>query len=242
MALVLFPLAPASAHGPYNTFGATEWYSRNQSPYDTFLEMRCDDSIPGTNCQSGFANQVYQGFANWTYLAPPQAPASMVMSVLITGEASLTWGTCYGATSSDGRVSIFRGGIAGAAVATTGDCANGNGDIYASSVKFQDSSPWSTDPSPTNSQLDTQSFATHEFGHVSGVFYFQSGTPSLDCRGGHWDSKDTNMYANCTKAEASLCDGGANDHTMCAGIPTGTTSRRTPESHDEHTYQVIYGT
>ena len=67
--LMLSPVA--QAHGPYVTFNATEWYTRNQSPYDTFLEMDCDNSVPGSSCGSGFANEAYAGLRNWNYLAPP---------------------------------------------------------------------------------------------------------------------------------------------------------------------------
>ena len=233
----------AHAHGPYDAWGSDEWYSRDEYPYDTLLEMDCDVSVPGTSCGSGFSDQVWEGLRNWNYLAPVEAPASYVMGLRSTWEDDRTWTYCYGAGASDGAITVFHGFIHGSRVlAITGNCLDGDGDIWASSVKFDDSFNWDTDDSVGGNEVDTESVATHEMGHASGVFNAASQAASKRCRGGHWDTKDTSIYVDCTKVEPSLCDGGADDHSMCEAIPTGTTGRRSPEGHDEHSFQVIYGT
>jgi hypothetical protein len=208
--------------------------------------MVCDNSIPGENCDSGFANQAFEGLVNWNYLAPSAAPATYVMGLKQSGEENRSWETCYSPNSSvEGAVTIFQGGLPGNTYVVTGVCFNGDDYIWASSIKFKTSVNWSTDDTPGPNQSDTQSFATHEMGHVSGVFlYHVAGItdPLKGCHKGHWDSADTSIYVNCTPVDTSLCPGGGASHTMCEGIPPGTTSRRSLESHDEHTHTVIYGT
>jgi hypothetical protein len=154
-----------------------------------------------------------------------------------------TWTYCYGPSTTDGAITVFYAAIAVQhVVAMTGNCLDGSGDILASSIKFDQNRNWNTDNTVGDTEEDTESVATHEMGHASGVFNAVSQAASKRCRGGHWDTRDTDVYASCTKVEGSLCDGGADDHTMCEAVPTGTTSRRTPEGHDEHSFQVIYGT
>lgn len=66
-------------------------------------------------------------------------------------------------------------------------------------------------------ELDAWSVLSHEFGHAHG--YTDPFGP-----GEHFDPDD------------EVCDKDSGEHTMCSGTSAGTERKRTPETHDVHTF------
>lgn len=93
--------------------------------------------------------------------------------------------------------------------------------ITKSTIRLDDvGTTWYTGSSSSvpSGQYDLRSVITHEFGHAGG-FGVSSGPDHF--------------------TGSSICSG-TTRQTMCSGLPTGTSYKRTLESHDEHTFASAY--
>lgn len=95
-------------------------------------------------------------------------------------------------------------------------CTSGD-RIVRTAIVFDDTgTSWYTGSSTSvpSGKYDLRSVAVHEFGHAEGF-------------AGHFSSTDT----DCS---------GSDRNTMCSGLPSGTSYKRTLESHDIHTVEAAY--
>lgn len=128
--------------------------------------------------------------------------------------ADYDWATCSGRTGMH-RVSGGSGmGSPGGVLGVTTVCYSGS-TITSANVAFDASESWyvGTD-SPSSTQMDLLSVATHEVGHATGF-------------AGHFE-------------ESSICPNNSDVQTMCAFYTRGTTWQRSLAKHDKHTMKNAY--
>lgn len=132
-----------------------------------------------------------------------------------TEDSSVTWddGACATAPSNGVWIITYDepDGFASEATCVQGDT------IIKSVIVIDNNGPtWFTGSSATvpSGSYDLRSAAVHEFGHSVGFRY-------------HFTSINTD------------CEG-SDMHTMCAGLPSGTSYKRSLESHDAHTVKDAY--
>lgn len=120
-------------------------------------------------------------------------------------------GCSTGGTSGAGKVYITAHGSLPGAIASNTRCASG-GIITRSAMRFDPFETWyvGSSTSVPSGSLDLRSTATHEYGHALGF-------------SGHF---------------TDVCS--PTVQTMCQGAITGSSVKRTLESHDVHTVQPKY--
>jgi hypothetical protein len=95
-----------------------------------------------------------------------------------------------------------------------------NTELYSVNIKFDQAENWYKGTgTPSPSQVDALSVATHEFGHATGF--------SGPFESGHFDPDAD----ECTMTPKQ---------TMCPFIEYGQTYQRGLETHDQHTFQNAY--
>lgn len=129
-------------------------------------------------------------------------------------DSSVVW-TGSGCTTGYGtRLWVLTHSISN--LATESTCGTST-TITRSSIRFDDTrSNWyvGSSSSVPSGQYDLRSVAVHEFGHAGGF-------------SGHWDG----VGEDCT---------GSDRETMCSGLPSGTSYKRSIEAHENHTFDSAY--
>lgn len=229
--VLVFGGPAALSHGAYSNFAVAEW-KRNSSG-GVLATMRCDASMPGGACGSGFVDQAYDGLRTWNGLAPVGGDNYWAVSSKTTWEDDATYTQCPGPWS-DFTVGTFYESIDGTGdvLAVAGLCTNANGKITQARIRFDSAENWDTNGTVTESEHDTRGVSAHEIGHGAGIF---RSNDSTTCRKGHWDGGAAN-----NQCAPTLCTG-ADSHTMCKSLPVGATRWRSLEPHDEHTFTTVFG-
>lgn len=96
-------------------------------------------------------------------------------------------------------------------------------DIVKAVIRLDDvGTDWYTNSSTQvpSGKVDLRSVIVHEFGHAGGF--------------GIGGGSNNNHFSG-----SSICSGESRQ-TMCSGIPSGTSYKRSLESHDEHTFASAY--
>lgn len=129
-------------------------------------------------------------------------------------DSSVVWlgGACT-TVPSNGQIWIMTYSLSGLASENT--CTSGS-QITKSTIRLDDTrSNWYTGSSTSvpSGKYDLRSVITHEFGHAGGFAHLSGST---------------------------ICSGSTRQ-TMCSGgLPTGTSYKRSLESHDKHTFANAY--
>jgi hypothetical protein len=175
---------------------------------------------PGTQEVYGFTPSVP---ANWR---PVVDQAASQWSAVSGATLDVVHGADYAANYTPNdcnarKTGIHTGTIDGkfGVLGRTYTCWNGAGQITQSNVVFDTAEPWYVGTgTPTSSQVDLFSVATHELGHSTG---FGTGPNS------HFTG-------------SALCPNSAAQQTMCPSYTIGTTWQRSLATHDQHTYAAEY--
>ena len=128
-------------------------------------------------------------------------------------DSSVVWTGSPCTTGSGTALWIVTASISELGIEST--CTNAT-NITRSVIRFDDTrSNWYVGSgTPSSGDYDLRSVAVHEFGHAAGF-------------AGHWDG----VGEDCT---------GTDRETMCSGLPSATTYKRTIESHENHTFDSAY--
>jgi hypothetical protein len=129
--------------------------------------------------------------------------------------SNYTYSTC-----SSGKTGVHAANLGGpnGTLGVTYTCWSGS-QITQSNVVFDTSENWYTGTgTPSGSQADLWSVATHEFGHSTG---FGQGAPN-----GHFSG--------------SICTSNSKQQTMCPSHTLGSTWQRSLATHDKHTFTAEY--
>lgn len=163
---------------------------------------------------SGGVTQIHSGPDGWN-----AAAGNWFDMTHGTDDSTVTWAGNGCDTAPTNAIWVISRSLPDGTLGTESTCVSSTA-IVRSVISFDDdfSTTWyfGSSTSVPSGEHDFLSVSVHEFGHASGF-------------AGHWSSTDSST--NCSTTSR---------HTMCSGLPTGTSYKRSLEFHDIHVIEAAY--